>query len=467
MLYNRAQMPKSTSVFFCNSCGNEFAKWAGQCPACHEWNTLVETAPFLKTARTKTGQKVSLKPAESFTVKTALSSQTGYTFSTGIGEFDRVLGPGLTKGGVYLLAGQPGIGKSTLLTQLALSLQPPLSRGGGQQAGGVLYVCSEENPAQVASRITRLQGLSSQADHIQLLNTSCVENIIDALKPTISNRDLKSESCDLICIVDSIQSVSTVTNPTTPGSPSQIRDSASFLIQAAKEHSVPLIIVGHVTKDGDIAGPKMLEHMVDTVLELSGDRQHLLRLLRTVKNRFGPTDETGIFRMDGGGLNEVKDPGAILLEGRVKNAPGSCLTMIMEGTRPLTVEIQALVVASPLPIPRRIAKGISGNRLQLICAILTKHLNLSLATKDVFVNVTGGLEVKDPGADLGIALAIVSSVKDKPLPENSICFGELGLLGEIRKVGFTDKMLKEAKSLGYTIVFSPLSHASIRSIKLT
>ena len=454
-------MPKSTSVFFCNSCGNEFAKWAGQCPACHEWNTLVEATPFLKTARTKTGQKVSLKPAESFTVKTALSSQTGYTFSTGIGEFDRVLGPGLTKGGVYLLAGQPGIGKSTLLTQLALSLQPPLSRGGGQQAGGVLYVCSEENTAQVASRITRLQGRSSQADHIQLLNTSCVENIIESLKPTTSNQEPIT-----LCIVDSIQSVSTVTNPTTPGSPSQIRDSASYLIQAAKEHSVPLIIVGHVTKDGDIAGPKMLEHMVDTVLELSGDRQHLLRLLRTVKNRFGPTDETGIFRMDGGGLTEVKDPGAILLEGRVKNAPGSCLTMVMEGTRPLTVEIQALVVASPLPIPRRIAKGISGNRLQLICAILTKHLNLSLATKDVFVNVTGGMDVKDPGADLGIALAIVSSVKDKPLPENSICFGELGLLGEIRKVGFTDKMLKEAKSLGYTTVLSPLSHASLRSIKI-
>lgn len=465
-------MPKSSTIFFCNSCGNEFVKWAGQCPACHEWNTLVETTPFLKTAKTKTGQKVSIKPAESFTVQAALSSQTGYTFSTGIGEFDRVLGPGLTRGGVYLLAGQPGIGKSTLLTQLALSIsQPPLSRGGGPQAGGVskqargisgtinhvVYVCSEENPAQVASRVTRLRGLSSQVDHIELLNTSTVENVVERIK--------SDPQC--LVIIDSIQSISTATNPTTPGSPSQIRDSASFLIQAAKEHSTPLIIVGHVTKDGDIAGPKMLEHMVDTVLELSGDRQHLLRLLRTIKNRFGPTDETGIFRMDGSGLVEVKDPGAILLEGRVKNAPGSCLTMIMEGTRPLTVEIQALVVASPLPIPRRVAKGISSNRLQLICAILTKHLNLAISTKDVFVNVTGGLDVKDPGADLGIALAIVSSVKDKPLPENSICFGELGLLGEIRKVGFTDKMLKEAKALGYTTVYSPLSHASIRSIKLT
>ena len=436
-------MPKSTTVFFCNSCGNEFVKWAGQCPACHEWNTLVEATPFLKTTKSKTGQKISIKPAESFTVQAALSSQIGYTFSTGIGEFDRVLGPGLTKGGVYLLAGQPGIGKSTLLTQLALASKQT-----------VVYVCSEENPAQVASRIKRLSAKGN--DHIELLNTSTVENVVERIKA--------DPNC--LVIIDSIQSVSTAINPTTPGSPSQIRDSASFLIQAAKEHSTPLIIVGHVTKDGDIAGPKMLEHMVDTVLELSGDRQHLLRLLRTIKNRFGPTDETGIFRMDGTGLVEVKDPGAILLEGRVKNAPGSCLTMIMEGTRPLTVEIQALVVASPLPIPRRVAKGISGNRLQLICAILTKHLNLAIATKDVFVNVTGGLDVKDPGADLGIALAIVSSVKDKPLPENSICFGELGLLGEIRKVGFTDKMLKEAKALGYTTVFSPLSHTSIRSIKL-
>lgn len=451
---------KSSTVFFCNSCGNEFVKWAGQCPACHEWNTLVEATPFLKTAKTKTGQKVTLKPAESFTVQTALASQTSYTFTTGLKEFDRVLGPGLTRGGVYLLAGQPGIGKSTLLTQLALSLLSPHQAPSTKHS--ILYVCSEENPAQVASRISRLQGQSSKADNIQLLNTSCVENITEALKPGTSN----SEPITL-CIVDSIQSVSSVTNPTTSGSPSQIRDSATYLIQAAKESSIPLIIVGHVTKDGSIAGPKMLEHMVDTVLELSGDRQHLLRLLRSSKNRFGPTDETGIFRMEGSGLTEVKDPGAILLEGRVPNAPGSCLTMIMEGTRPLTVEIQALVVASPLPIPRRVAKGISGNRLQLICAILTKHLHLPLATKDVFVNVTGGLDVKDPGADLGIALAIISSVKDKPLPESSICFGELGLLGEIRRVGFTDKMLKEAKTLGYTTIYSPLSHASIKTIKFS
>jgi DNA repair protein RadA/Sms len=435
-------MSKSITIFFCNSCGNEFAKWSGQCPACHEWNTLVEATPFLKTQRGG-AKKASTKPAETFSVKQALTSEKGYTFSTGIGEFDRVLGPGLTRGGVYLLAGQPGIGKSTLLTQLAISVPHE-----------VFYVCSEENPAQVATRIKRLS--KKETSNIHLLNTSLVDSVCETI----------AKNPDSLVIIDSIQSVYTNQNATTPGSPSQIRDSASLLIQTAKEHSVPLIIVGHVTKDGNIAGPKMLEHMVDTVIDLSGDRQHLLRLLRTIKNRFGPTDETGIFQMTSGGLEEVKNPGAILLEGRIHNAPGSCLTMIMEGTRPLTIEIQALVVSSPLPIPRRIAKGISTNRLQLICAILTKHLHLPIGEKDVFVNVTGGLDVKDPGADLGIALAIISSAKDMPLPENSICFGELGLLGEIRKVSFADKMLKEAKALGYERIFSPATHTTVKSISL-
>lgn len=440
-MYIKDRMSKSSVVFFCNTCGNEFAKWSGQCPACHEWNTLVEATPFLKTQRGGGKRKSTPKAAESLTVKDALTSEKGYTISTGIGEFDRVLGPGLTKGGVYLLAGQPGIGKSTLLTQLALSVPK-----------NVCYVCSEENPAQVATRIKRLS--KKDTGNISLLNTSLVDSICETM----------AKNPDSLVIIDSIQSVYTNQNVTTPGSPSQIRDSASLLIQTAKENNIPLIIVGHVTKDGNIAGPKMLEHMVDTVLDLSGDRQHLLRLLRTVKNRFGPTDETGIFQMTSEGLEEVKDPGAILLEGRIINAPGSCLTMIMEGTRPLTVEIQALVVSSPLPIPRRIAKGISINRLQLICAILTKHLHLPIGEKDVFVNVTGGMEVKDPGADLGIAMAIISSAKNKPLPENSICFGELGLLGEIRRVSFTDKMLKEAKALGYKKIYSPATHKTIRDI---
>ncbi|MEK7064284.1 MAG: DNA repair protein RadA, partial [Patescibacteria group bacterium] len=430
---------KSSVLFMCNSCGNEFPKWSGQCSICHEWNTLVEVTNFTKSskARSRSAGPISAP----LTPKQAIKNESSQAFPTHIEEFDRVLGTGLTPGGVYLIAGQPGIGKSTLLTQLAISLPSPL-----------LYICSEENVGQVATRITRLT--KKDTPHIQLLNTSSLEEILgntSRLKPKL-------------VIVDSIQSIATENNPTTAGSPSQIRDCASLLIRTAKETNTPVIIVGHVTKEGTIAGPKLLEHMVDTVLELTGDRQHELRLLRGVKNRFGPTDETGIFRMTGNGLEEVSDPSKFLLEGRLKGTPGSILALVMEGTRPMTAEIQALVVESAIPIPRRVAKGINTNRLQLICAILTKHLKLPLGTKDVFVNITGGLTVNEPGVDLAIALAIISSVKNKALPDSSICFGELGLLGEIRSVAFGDRRLKEAKKLGYKHIYSPSTHPHIQGI---
>ncbi len=424
----------------CNSCGNEFVKWAGQCPACHEWNTLVEVTNFTKSPKKTTGKR-STVIAQSVTPKQAIQNNSSKTFATNISELDRVLGSGITPGGVYLIAGQPGIGKSTLLTQLAITLEANL-----------LYICSEENVGQVATRITRIT--KKDTKHIHLLNTSSAEDIlktISTLKPSL-------------VIVDSIQSIATDNNPTTAGSPSQIRDCASLLIQTAKETNIPMIIVGHVTKEGAIAGPKLLEHMVDTVLELTGDRQHELRLLRGIKNRFGPTDETGIFRMTGNGLEEVADPSKFLLEGRLKGTPGSILALVMEGTRPMTAEIQALVVESAIPIPRRIAKGINTNRLQLICAILTKHLKLPLGTKDVFVNITGGLTVNEPGVDLAVALAIISSVKNKALPDSSICFGELGLLGEVRSVSFQEKRLKEATKLGYKHVYSPQTHPHLSKI---
>lgn len=432
-------MAKSTTLFMCNSCGNEFPKWLGQCPICHEWNTLVEVTNFTKS--TKTRPRSAGPAATPLTPKQALKNEGHQAFPTHIEEFDRVLGAGLTPGGVYLIAGQPGIGKSTLLTQLAISLPSPL-----------LYICSEENVGQVATRISRITKKDTR--HISLLNTSSLEEILAGagrLKPSL-------------VIVDSIQSIATEANPTTAGSPSQIRDCASLLIRAAKETNIPIIIVGHVTKKGTIAGPKLLEHMVDTVLELTGDRQHELRLLRGIKNRFGPTDETGIFRMTNGGLEEVSDPSKFLLEGRLKGTPGSILALVMEGTRPMTAEIQALVVDSAIPIPRRVAKGVNTNRLQLICAILTKHLRLPLGTKDVFVNITGGLTVNEPGVDLAIALAIISSVKNKALPDSSICFGELGLLGEIRSVAFGDRRLKEAKKLGYKHIYSPSTHPHLSKI---
>lgn len=437
-------MPKRSTIFFCSNCGNEFAKWSGQCPACHEWNTLTEAEPFLKTPGNKTGVSRHAKPVQSLTVRQALKKENEHSYSSNIDELDRVLGPGFTQGGVYLLAGQPGIGKSTLLTQVCLLSDRP-----------IFYVCSEENPAQVATRIMRLSGKTDTK--LNLIDSSSVEEITANI----------AKNPNSLFVVDSIQSVFSQGNMTTPGSPSQVRDSANVLIRAAKDNSVSLVIVGHVTKAGQLAGPKMLEHMVDVVLELAGDRQYQLRLLRSIKNRFGPTDETGIFTMDNNGLTPVTDPSAILLADRLDNIPGSALTMIMEGTRPFTVEIQALIVPSVIPVPRRVAKGISTNRLQLICAILTKHLHLPLGDKDVFVNVTGGIAIKDPGADLGIALAIISSIKNKSLPKKAICFGELGLLGEIRQVAFTEKMTKEANKLGYKKIFSPSGYRVLKQIALS
>lgn len=441
-------MAKSTTLFMCNSCGNEFPKWSGQCSICHEWNTLVEVSNFTKSSQARS-RRAAGPISTPLTPKQAIKNEGHQAFPTHIEEFDRVLGAGLTPGGVYLIAGQPGIGKSTLLTQLAISLPSPL-----------LYICSEENVGQVATRITRLTERSESASggksssHIQLLNTSSLEEVLTSasrLKPKL-------------VIVDSIQSIATENNPTTAGSPSQIRDCASLLIRTAKETNIPVIIVGHVTKEGEIAGPKLLEHMVDVVLELTGDRQHELRLLRGIKNRFGPTDETGIFRMTNGGLEEVADPSKFLLEGRLRGTAGSVLALVMEGTRPMTAEIQALVVDSAIPVPRRVAKGINTNRLQLICAILTRHLRLPLSTKDVFVNITGGLTVNEPGVDLAVALAIISSVKNKALPDSAICFGELGLLGEIRSVSFQAKRLKEAKKLGYKHIYNPSTHPHLSKI---
>ncbi|MBI3954456.1 DNA repair protein RadA [Candidatus Collierbacteria bacterium] len=440
-------------IFLCNNCGNEFTKWSGKCQACGQWNSLTQVTSL---AYPKSKQKNIFRSAKTavLTPSKALTEAQAFTFPTKLTELDRVLGPGLTKGGVYLIAGQPGIGKSTLLTQLAISIspQPPLKLRGGEGGDTVLYVCSEENPAQVATRISRLN--TTPSDHVHLLNTSSVEVIISSLS-------LNSYS---LVIVDSIQSVFTDKNPTTAGSPSQIRDSANLLIQTAKETNTPVILVGHVTKEGTIAGPKLLEHMVDTVMELTGDRQHELRLLRGLKNRFGPTDETGIFRMTSLGLEEVSDPSRFLLADRQGDIPGSALALIMEGTRPITAEVQALVSPTTIPIPRRVAKGISTAQLQLICAIVSKHLKIPLSEKDVFVNVTGGISLKEPGADLAIALAIISSAKNKPLPKNSICFGELGLLGEIRRVSFQDKRIKEAKALGYQSIISPASHKHLKQV---
>ncbi len=427
-------MPKSVTHFICQNCGAEFPKWAGKCEQCGEWNSLVETVVSTKRSKSRMGS-ISSQVVKFSEIK----SREVERETTGIGELDRVLGGGLVPGSVVLLAGEPGIGKSTLLTQLALKLE-------GSHPS-VLYVCGEESPEQIKLRINRLKfsGSSTNSSPLNLsfLPTTDVDEVIaQAGNPKLM-------------IVDSVQTMATTDLTGMAGSVGQVRESAFRLLNFAKETGTVVFLVGHVTKEGAIAGPKVLEHLVDTVLYLEGDKHHEFRILRSQKNRFGPVDEVGVFTMAGNGLIEVNNPSDVFLEERRKNVPGSCVACVMEGTRPVLVEIQALVVPSQLAMPRRVASGIDQRRLQLLVAVLSKRLRLPLATYDVYVNVAGGLNLKEPAADLAVCLAIVSSFKNKPVGPKTAAFGEVGLLGEIRKVSWSEKRIKEAKKLGYTQVITP------------
>ena len=431
-------MAKSVTHFICQNCGAEFPKWAGKCEQCGEWNTLVET---VVSARSTKHEARNSKQAQIIKFQDIQNKEVERE-TTGIGELDRVLGGGLVPGSVVLLAGEPGIGKSTLLTQLAMKL-------GGKTVGSVLtvlYVCGEESPEQIKLRIMRLKrtDLSERSVlSLSFLPTTDVDEVISqAGNPSLM-------------IVDSIQTMATEDLTGMAGSVGQIRECAYRLLNLAKETGVPVFLVGHVTKEGAIAGPKVLEHLVDTVLYLEGDKHHEFRILRSQKNRFGPVDEVGVFTMSGSGLLEVNNPSDVFLEERQKNVPGSCVAIVMEGTRPVLVEIQALVVPSQLAMPRRVASGIDQRRLQLLVAVLSKRLRLPLATDDVYVNVAGGLNLKEPAADLAVCLAIVSSFKNKPIGAKTAAFGEVGLLGEIRKVSWSEKRIKEAKKLGYSQIISP------------
>lgn len=431
-------MAKSVTHFICQNCGAEFPKWAGKCEQCGEWNTLVET---VVSARSTKHEARNSKQAQIIKFQDIQNKEVERE-TTGIGELDRVLGGGLVPGSVVLLAGEPGIGKSTLLTQLAMKL-------GGKTVGSVLtvlYVCGEESPEQIKLRIMRLKrtDLSERSVlSLSFLPTTDVDEVISqAGNPSLM-------------IVDSIQTMATEDLTGMAGSVGQIRECAYRLLNLAKETGVPVFLVGHVTKEGAIAGPKVLEHLVDTVLYLEGDKHHEFRILRSQKNRFGPVDEVGVFTMSGSGLLEVNNPSDVFLEERQKNVAGSCVAIVMEGTRPVLVEIQALVVPSQLAMPRRVASGIDQRRLQLLVAVLSKRLRLPLATDDVYVNVAGGLNLKEPAADLAVCLAIVSSFKNKPIGAKTAAFGEVGLLGEIRKVSWSEKRIKEAKKLGYSQIISP------------
>lgn len=425
-------MKNKETVFVCGNCGNEFSKWAGQCSACGEWNSLKEIKNFSKKSGGVKIEKIEVKKIEKI-------EENKNIFSTGISEFDRVLGKGIVQGSAVLFAGEPGIGKSTLLTQL-------IGKIGG------LYVAGEESSGQIGLRVKRL-GLD--AKNFDILDTNSIDELEEFLDRT--------QNLYKIAVVDSIQvMVSDAGGSGTlmrAGSPNQIRESTFRLIQMAKKKGMAIFIVGHVTKDGDIAGPKLLEHMVDTVLYFEGEKNGDLRILRTSKNRFGPTDEVGVFRMEEKGLREIKSEEINLISAKQNNI-GSAITIVMEGSRPMVLEIQALVVESFAPMPKRIFSGIDYNRGQLMIAIAQKSLGIPLYKYDVFLSVTGGVKIEETAADLAVLAAMWSSYKSTPSPSFDkegrkilpVFVGEVSLLGEVRKVRNLEKRRKEAESLGRKLV---------------
>jgi len=427
-------MAKATTKFVCQQCGMESPKWLGKCPECGEWNSFIETViPTTKkgfsigTAFTVSPQKLSqIKSVDLKRIKTDIS------------EFDRVLGGGLVSGSVVLVAGEPGIGKSTLMLAL------------GNKVGG-LYISGEESLHQIKLRAERLKIKGEKLDFLSEID-------VDIILETIKN--FKKEDFKVL-IVDSIQTLTTQDLTSSAGSVGQVRECASKLLRMAKSSNIAVFLIGHVTKEGMLAGPKILEHMVDTVLSLEGEKFGAFRLLRTTKNRFGATDEVGVFEMTDKGMIGIENPSKLFLAQRQKNVPGSVIVATMEGTRPVLVEVQALVTPTQLAIPRRMVSGIDYNRLQLIVAVLSKRLGLPLGNFDVLVNVAGGLRIEEPAADLGVALAIFSSFKNLAIDPKMVVFGELGLLGEIRNVSQANQRIKEAKRLGFIRIISPEKYSSI------
>lgn len=406
----------------------------GKCSECMAWNSVVETTREDRKSGSVSLENLRFEPLS----KIKLAKQ--HRISTGVSEVDRVLGGGIVAGSVILLAGEPGIGKSTLMLQLAQKCQKT-----------VCYVSGEESPSQIKIRAQRL---GIEGDKLLLLPETNIDRVIASLERQQGE----------VVIVDSIQTIFTTRLDSVAGSVGQVRESASAIIRFAKSQGKPIFLIGHITKEGAIAGPKVLEHMVDVVVYFEGDKFSSLRLLRSSKNRFGATDEVGIFEMTDGGLEQVTNPSRYFLKEREKKVPGSVVTATMEGTRPLLAEIQALCVPTQLAIPRRISQGFDYNRLQLIVAVLSKKLGLPLAGFDVYANIAGGLRIQEPAADLGVAMAVLSSFKNLPVDPKTVCYGELGLLGEIRDVGFRDQREKEAKRLGFLKVISPKTCGSINQV---
>lgn len=434
---------KTRTNFVCQQCGYETPEWYGKCPSCSEWNSLVETVKA--TGKEKTSSRGLHQSGEKPMRLSEVTHIESARIKTGFGEFDRVLGGGIVPGSVTLLSGDPGIGKSTLLLHVI-------------GAVGGIYVSGEESAEQIKLRAHRL---GIKGDAIMILSETHVESITAAMQE-IQKQNTKK--IPMLVVIDSIQTLQSDELDGMPGSVGQVRACAERITTVAKSCGISVIIIGHVTKDGAIAGPKILEHMVDTVLYLEGERFQNARLLRTLKNRFGAIEEVGIFEMNEKGLKEIDNPSALFLEDRVIGVPGSVITVLLEGTRPILVEIQALVVSTQLAFPRRVASGFDGNRLQLIVAILQKRLNIPLGTFDIFINVSGGLKVQEPAADLAVSLAILSSFKNIPIDAKSAVFGEVGLLGEVRRVGSEERRIKEAKRLGFAHTISPSTAKSLRDV---
>ena len=438
------------TVFFCQNCGYESAKWMGQCPGCREWNTFVEEQVVTgqgKSSRMKTVTGFSEKNKPAKLAEGSIEKED--RISTGIGELDRVLGGGIVAGSLTLVGGDPGIGKSTLLLQVCRNLA-----GDGRE---VLYVSGEESLKQIKLRANRIGTFS---DHLKLLCETNLESIEETIKRS------KPE----VVIIDSIQTMFHGEISAAPGSISQVREATGLFLQLAKGLGVSIFIVGHVTKEGTVAGPRVLEHMVDTVLYFEGDRHASYRLLRGVKNRFGSTNEIGVFEMRQEGLVEVKNPSEFMLNGRPEGASGSVVACSMEGTRPVLIEIQALVCHSNFGIPRRQATGTDFNRLNLLMAVLEKRVGLQIASSDAYVNIAGGMKIQEPALDLGIVMALVSSYKNRPLEDGLMVFGEVGLSGEVRAVSMAGQRVQEAKKLGFTTCVVPAACmdglTGIKGIKL-
>jgi len=422
---------KTRTVYVCQHCGARAPRWLGRCGECGEWNTLVETVEPPSPTRSLRAEPapVARRLAE------IASGETG-RLPVPITEFGRVLGGGIVPGSLILLGGDPGVGKSTLLMQLAEALAASGHR--------VLYVSGEESLSQIALRARRL---GHQAPEVYYLGETELGPILEAAR----------QLAVAVLVVDSIQSVFDPEVPSAPGSVAQLRECALKLMRLAKTEGIAVFLIGHVTKEGLIAGPKVLEHMVDCVLYLEGERFQAYRLLRGVKNRFGSTNEMGVFEMQEGGLVEVGNPSQVFLAERVEGASGSAVAVTLEGTRPILVEVQALVSRSALAVPRRTSNGIDTNRLLLVTAVLSKRLGVQLYDQDIYVNVVGGLRIEEPAADLAMALAILSSLKDRPLAPGLVAIGEVGLSGEVRGVSQLDRRLREASQLGFTQALIPRS----------